>query len=335
MSTEISISKVRRSAIIAYRANQPFMLEGPHGIGKSNVVEQVADELDIPLIVLDLSLLDPSDLLGMPYRKNGRTVYAPPSCLPQEGKGLLLFEELNRAPEMTRTPALELLTRRRMHDYVLPPGWVPCAAVNSFGGDYSVDPLDPAMLSRFLIFRVKADCEGWLAWARKNNVHPVVIEFVEQSPNIFSESNVNPRSMTYVSEYLKSYEKFRREDDDSSVLVYGWSGLVGLNIAVAMYRFYQGFEYAPGPKEILNNYLNVRAAVKKMVTNGKLDLVACTIDKLKRHLQRSHNWNSVTHTKGKHANLKHFLEDIPADMKLDFDKWSVERGYDKTEQAEQ
>src|SRR6266540_697586 len=51
---------------LAYRANRAVLLEGPTGIGKSELVKQVADELGIGFAVLDLSLLEPPDLVGLP-----------------------------------------------------------------------------------------------------------------------------------------------------------------------------------------------------------------------------------------------------------------------------
>src|SRR5262245_49044249 len=89
---------------IAYRARRPLLLEGPTGIGKSEIVQQVARKLGVGVRVLDLSLLEPPDLVGLPQIDPGsgapgdaRTRYALPSILPRDGAGILLLEELNRA----------------------------------------------------------------------------------------------------------------------------------------------------------------------------------------------------------------------------------------------
>ena len=54
---------------LAHRSNQPVLLEGPHGIGKSELIEQAADALKIGFIVRDLSLMEPPDLIGLPVRR--------------------------------------------------------------------------------------------------------------------------------------------------------------------------------------------------------------------------------------------------------------------------
>src|SRR5262249_16597879 len=148
---------VKRVLEVAYRARRPVLLEGPTGIGKSELVTQLAGELGIGIVVLDLSLLEPPDLVGLPVIADGRTTYAAPAILPRDGAGILMLEELNRAERYIQQPALQLLTARRLHEYELPPGWSACAAINPEDDKYQVTPLDPALRARFLNLRVRAD----------------------------------------------------------------------------------------------------------------------------------------------------------------------------------
>ena len=46
--------------------------------------------------------MEPPDLIGMPKLSNGRTRYLPPAFLPASGAGLLVLEEINRAPDYMR-----------------------------------------------------------------------------------------------------------------------------------------------------------------------------------------------------------------------------------------
>jgi MoxR-like ATPase len=82
---------------LCYAARQPILLLGKHGIGKSDLPADAARELGVSFISLDLSLMEPVDLVGIPrIESDGRTHYAPPSFLPSDGSGVLVFEELNR-----------------------------------------------------------------------------------------------------------------------------------------------------------------------------------------------------------------------------------------------
>ena len=124
---------------IAYRARRPVLLEGPTGVGKSQVIQQVARKLGIEAEILDLSLLEPSDLVGLPVIADGRTIYARPRFLPSGGAGILLLEELNRAERYVQQPALQLLSARRLHDYVPPtagPPWPPSTPRTAPPGDH-------------------------------------------------------------------------------------------------------------------------------------------------------------------------------------------------------
>jgi len=189
------------AAMVAYRARRALLLEGESGVGKSEILIQVARMLGVRCLVLDLSLMEPTDLVGMPRVEGGLTAYAPPSSLPQDGEGILIFEELNRAPLYMQSPALQLLTFRRLNEYVLPPGWVVWAAINPEGSEYRVSKLDKALYERFLRLRVCADRADWLEWAQENHVHPAVLTIARSYDEILDDCS--PRTWTYVSDVLK------------------------------------------------------------------------------------------------------------------------------------
>ena len=195
---ELVVSVLR----VAYRSRRPVLLEGPTGIGKSEIVAQAASELGVGYQVLDLSLLEPPDLVGLPVIEGGRTTFASPLALPQDGAGILMLEELNRAERYIQQPALQLLTARRLHQYELPPGWMTCAAINPEHGEYQVTPLDPALRSRFLNLQVRSDRGEWLRWARAHDVHPAVLELAGEHDRILEDTP--PRTWAYVSQLLHS-----------------------------------------------------------------------------------------------------------------------------------
>lgn len=212
---------------IAHRARRAVLLVGTTGVGKSQVVAQFAAQMGIGLIVLDLSLLEPPDLVGLPVVIDGTTRYAQPMMLPTGGEGILLLEELNRAELAVLQPALQLLTARRLHGYELPPGWTCVAAINPADGDYQVARLDPALEARFLRLPVCADRQEWLLWAEKEHVHPAVLALARANDRIFEVAP--PRSWTYVSDILRVLRAAERNDGDlvqslvSGYLPVAWS----------------------------------------------------------------------------------------------------------------
>lgn len=199
---------------VAYRARRPVLLEGPTGIGKSELVRALAERLGIGTVVLDLSLLEPPDLVGLPVIRDGRTTYAAPDVLPQGGAGILMLEELNRAERYIQQPALQLLSARRLHQYELPPDWVCFAAINPESADYQVTPLDRALRARFLGLHVRADRATWLAWAEVSGVHPGVIAVVRAHERAFDD--IPPRSWTYAAQVLSA---LKPEEIEGGVVV--------------------------------------------------------------------------------------------------------------------
>ena len=182
-----------------------MLLSGPTGVGKSEIIRRVAGTLGIDVVVLDLSLLEPPDLVGLPVVVDGRTQYALPSILPREGNGILLLEELNRAERYIQQPALQLLSARRLHEYELPEGWVCIATVNPQTAEYHVTALDKALRARFLEVNVRADRASWLAWATLANLHPGILALAQTHDRMLDD--VPPRTWTYASELLNAFTK--------------------------------------------------------------------------------------------------------------------------------
>ncbi len=78
------------------------------------------------------------DLVGLPVIRDGRTTYAAPSVLPQDGAGILMLEELNRAERYIQQPALQLLSARRLHEYEPPTAGCASRPSTRESADYQV-----------------------------------------------------------------------------------------------------------------------------------------------------------------------------------------------------
>ena len=103
----------------------PVFVWGPPGVGKSSVVAAIAKKQGLDLLDIRASLLDPTDLRGIPAIESGQAVWTPPSFLPQDpdSKGILFFDELNAAPPLVQASLYQLTLDRRIGEYRLPDGW--------------------------------------------------------------------------------------------------------------------------------------------------------------------------------------------------------------------
>ena len=136
----------------------PVMLWGPPGVGKSQMVAQVAQRHGMPVIDIRLSQMEPSDLRGIPFRVDDRVDWAVPSMLPNAqrhgGQGILFLDEITSVPPSVSAAAYQLILDRKLGAYEVPAGWAIFAAGNR-QGDRGVTYTMPAPLAnRFSHFDV-------------------------------------------------------------------------------------------------------------------------------------------------------------------------------------
>ncbi len=309
---------------LCYAANLPLMIEGRHGVGKSVLLEQAAEELKIGYICRDLSIMEPPDLVGLPKLDGAVTKYLPPSFLPTRGKGLLVFEELNRCPSYMRAPCLQLLTARKINDYTLPPGWLPCAAINPPEEGYEADDLDPALLSRFDRTTVEPDHDEWLAWARTADIHPGVVAYVETDFTVFDRPESNPRAWTYVSQLAHALCKSGASAESFRVAVVG---VVGPERGAAFLRVFSD-KVRPLTAEEVLDYPRHRAQLKDWIASCRLDLLKGSLHALLVHLQPKRNYDLIRANSAAWKNLSAFVAELPGDLSDEARKFFKEHRYD-------
>jgi hypothetical protein len=293
---------------VCHAANTPPLIIGAHGIGKSQILEQAAAELEIDYCCRDLSLMEPPDLVGMPKLQDNTTRFLPPGFLPTCGKGILVFEELNRCPSYMRAPCLQLLTARTLNDYRLPAGWLPVAAINPPNAEYDVHELDPALLSRFVQINLVPDRKEWVAWADRMGVHRDVCNYVTSDPTIFKDTN--PRSWKSVSDFLLACDGAAAK----GILEAGIAGLVGAEREMAFRTFRKTGFAPPAAKEVLSHYALLQARVQQWTAAGKLDILEAVITDICLHLQDPSGSADVINSKSQQRNLSAFAADLPPDL---------------------
>ena len=302
-----------QAVTLARKAGRAIMLVGTTGVGKSECLQEAARQQGINYLVRDLSLMEPPDLAGLPIIRDGKTHYAPPSFLPRKGKGLMVFEELNRAPRYTQVPCLQLLTTRTLNDYDLPPGWHLGATMNPEDG-YDVSVMDPALRARFVTMRVVADVKSWLRWAEPNSVHEAVREYVRCTPDIFKKSDEsNPRAWVYVSDLLGAYESDPDRYSHNALLV-GVAGLVGDKLAKGFLETYwrPATSLVPSAKEVLGCYAKVSRRIRQAAKAGDTSFLNSLVHALLLHLQDPTSKAETRHDATSLAILHRLLQVLPA-----------------------
>lgn len=166
----------------------PVMLWGPPGVGKSQMIAQVAARHSIPVIDIRLSQMEPSDLRGIPFRVGDVVEWAIPALLPNAERhgpeGILFLDEITSAAPTVSAAAYQLILDRRLGEYRVPPGWAIFAAGNR-QGDRGVTYSMPAPLAnRFSHYTVEVHLDDWVAWAYASGIDERLIAFLRFRPEL-------------------------------------------------------------------------------------------------------------------------------------------------------
>jgi len=246
-----AVSQALRHLVV--EEQQPVFIWGSPGTGKSSVVNQLATELGIALRDIRALLLDPVDLRGLPFvGKDGRSQWATPDFLPQDGEGILFLDELNAAPAMVQASCYQLVLDRRLGEYTLPEGWAIVAAGNRDSERAATTKMPTPLRNRFVHIDFEVDVQEWSEWAITANVRPEVIAFIRFRPELLSafdrDANAfpSPRSWEFVSRILNS----RPDSSAEHELI---AGAVGTGAATEFSAFLRMFRELPNIDSILLN----------------------------------------------------------------------------------
>lgn len=180
----------------------PVCIWGRHGIGKTQMVEQIAKERGMQWrSIAPAQFEEMGDLLGMPqitHNEQGENIteFAAPNWVPTApGPGILLIDDVNRADERILRGIMQLLQNHELISWALPQGWQIVLTANPDGGDYSVTPMDDAMLTRMMHITMEFDAKAWALWAEKAGIDARGIDFVLTYPELVDGERTTPRSL--------------------------------------------------------------------------------------------------------------------------------------------
>jgi len=191
----------------------PLCIWGEHGIGKTQIVEQYAKDNGFKFeYIAPAQFEEMGDLVGMPKIIDDKTYFAPPKWVPQEeSQGILLIDDVNRADERILRGIMQLLQNYELVSRKLPLGWQIILTANPDGGDYSVTPMDFAMITRMMHITLVFEPKTWALWAEKNSIDSRGINFVLTYPELVSGQRNTPRSFVQFFECIKSIKDLKEE----------------------------------------------------------------------------------------------------------------------------
>ena len=236
----------------------PVMLWGPPGVGKSQMVAQIAARHAAPVIDIRLSQMEPSDLRGIPFRVEGRVDWAIPSILPDAQRhgsaGVLFLDEITSAPPAVSAAAYQLILDRRLGEYQVPPHWAIFAAGNR-QGDRGVTYSMPAPLAnRFSHFEVETHLDDWVSWAYANGIDERVIAFLRFRPELLFDFDPahNPVAFPSPRSWEFAHRGLRKFEDHPELLQGTLQACVGPAAGIELTAFVNSLDQMPDLDAIIN-----------------------------------------------------------------------------------
>jgi hypothetical protein len=249
-------------ALIGQRV--PLHIWGACGVGKSQIVAQVASDLQWQLLDVRAVQLDPVDLRGLPRIAADQAEWVPPKFLPTSGKGILFLDELTSAPQMTQAGCYQLVLDRKLGEYRLPDGWVVIAAGNPASERGVHFSMPRPLRNRFVHLDLEPDFEDWSKWALKAGIRPEIIAFLRFKPTLLHDSDATsdmnawptPRSWEMASCVLTGFAARQNGGfltGTSEIEAQLLEGTIGQAATIELVAFLRLFRQLPSIPEILLN----------------------------------------------------------------------------------
>ncbi len=236
----------------------PVMLWGPPGVGKSQLVYQVAGNHGVPIIDIRLSQLEPSDLRGIPFRSGDTVQWAVPAMLPDAvrhgPRGILFLDEITSAPPSVSAAAYQLILDRRLGEYRVPAGWAIFAAGNR-QGDRGVTYTMPAPLAnRFSHYEVEPNLDDWVSWAFGFGIDERLIAFLRFRPDLLFDFDPaeNPAAFPSPRSWEFAHRALAKFGGERDMLLGALKACVGAAAGVELDAFLRNLDNLPDIDAIID-----------------------------------------------------------------------------------
>ena len=335
----ISFQSLQNILPILVTSKLPVLIRGRHGIGKSQIVFQLGEELGLPVIDRRASQMTEGDLLGLPKQTSGDvTEWCPPKWFKTACTEpvILFLDEVDRATLEVRQGIFELCDSRKLAGHVLHPETLVFACVNG-GGDhgdqYQVGEMDPAELDRWTVFDVKPTVEDWLNWA-DDNVIGLIWDFINDNHTHLEHNDDYEPNKKYPSR--RSWVRL-----SDTLAKSGYSDaqkLKTLRSSGALHQIasgFIGFEGATAMCDYLDNYKKI-VTVEDILT-GKIKLVddfkINDHNALIERFKQQNVFNEVLPAEQLKNVAKYFLK-LPSELAMHFFQNVISKGDNNTAVAQ-
>jgi hypothetical protein len=285
---------------------RPIFLLGAPGIGKTAIMEQIAEELGIALVSYSMTHHTRQSAIGLPFIKqknyDGKTydvseytmseiIASIYETMEESGvkEGILFLDEINCVSETLAPSMLQFLQYKVFGRHQVPEGWVIVTAGNPPEYNKSVREYDVVTLDRLKVLTVEADYKTWREYAIERSVHPSILNFLELKKDFFYHMETTASGRHYVtargwedlSEIIYMYEEDGLSVDETLIGQYIRSENIVKEFA-AYYDLYNKYKNDYKVDEILSGNISELAVTraKNAGFDERLSLLGMLLDKV-------------------------------------------------------
>ena len=244
-----------------------IMIWGPPGIGKSQGVSQIANNIShrtgkkVEVTDVRLLLFNPVDLRGIPTANADKTlsVWLKPKIFQMDESddciNILFLDELSAAPPSVQAAAYQITLDRTIGEHKLPENCIVIAAGNRVTDKSVAYHMPKALANRLCHIEIISDTEEWLKWAQTKGINQNVIGYISTNPSILIDFDPTMESLAFPTPRTwEMVSNILNYVSDDPMKVYPLiSGCVGSDIAADFCTWYELYGKIPTIKSILNN----------------------------------------------------------------------------------
>ena len=195
---------------------RPVLLIGSPGIGKTQIMEQIARECEIGLVAYTITHHTRQSAVGLPFIKeeqyDGKTYSVTEYTMSEiiasvyrkieEGgrkEGILFIDEINCVSETLAPTMLQFLQCKTFGNQAVPEGWIIAAAGNPPEYNKSVRDFDMVTLDRVRCMNIEADLGVWKEYAREKRLNSAILSYLELRPKNFYRVEADVDGLQFVT----------------------------------------------------------------------------------------------------------------------------------------
>lgn len=290
---------------------RPVLLMGPPGIGKTQIMEQIASECGIGLVSYTITHHTRQSAVGLPMIKTeefegkeysvteytmSEIIAGVYKAVKEQGhrEGILFIDEINCVSETLIPTMLQFLQCKTFGNQKVPEGWIIVAAGNPPEFNRSVREFDMVTYDRLRVINIDADLEVWREYAREREIHNAILSYLDIRPQNFYRAEADVDGLKFVT---------ARGWEDMSSLMYVYEELgISINAGVvgeflhnediaedfaAYYDLYNKYRDDYGINNILAG--NATSDIYRRMINAdydeRLTVVNLLLDTLNKHFK--------------------------------------------------